>query len=136
MGRRQREKQLAFVEAGVSEARSLLTDAGLPEDKAAALAEEWVRRVVARFQRGYMYVPVRKTVDLPVRDAEIYRQYGLDGPNGARRFTRDRAEQLAEQHQLTIQQIYSIIRLQKHLELVDRQAPLDGPGFEHPRNPR
>lgn len=134
MGRRQREKLLAFVEAVVSEGVSILTTRGMAEVDARQAATELAKRICWRYGKSYMYVPASLELERDERDVEIWRQYGVDGPDGARRYTRDRAEQLAEQNQLTIQQIYSIVRLQKHLELVARQVPLDG--FEHPKNPR
>lgn len=135
MGRRQREKLLAFVEAATSEAVSVLTRRGLSDDQARAAAAEWVERIVARFQRGYMYVPVKRELDLAARDAEIYRLYCQDGPEAVRRNTRDRAEQLVEQFELSVQQIYSIVRLERHREQCARQAALDAPGLENPLNP-
>lgn len=135
MGRRQREKLLVFVEAVVSEGVSILTGGGMPEEMARQAATQLAKRLCWRFGKSYMYVPASVEFERTERDAEIYRQYGEDGPDGARRFTRDRAEQLAEQHDLTVQQIYAIRRLQHHLELTARQAPLPAPGFEHPKNP-
>lgn len=136
MGRRQREKLHAFVEAANSEAASVLVRHGLSEAAAQAAAKEWVARIVGRFERGYMYVPVKAELDRDTRDAEIYALYDKDGPDGARRNTRDRAEQLAEQFELTVQQLYAILRHKRHQEIRARQIALDAPGLEHPLNPR
>lgn len=134
MGRRQREKLLAFVEAVVSEGVSILTKRGMPEAEAHQAATDLAKRICWRYGKSYMYVPASLEFDRGERDAEIYRGYSIDGPDGVRPYTRDRAEQLAELHQLTVQQIYSIVRLQKHQEMISRQAAL--PGIEHPKNPR
>lgn len=134
MGRRQREKLLAFVEAVVSEGVSILTAKGMPEVEARQASTDLAKRICWRYGKSYMYVPASLEFDRAERDAEIYRQYGVDGAEGTRRYTRDRAEQLAEQHQLTIQQIYAIVRLVKHQEMTARQGAL--PGFDHPKNPR
>ncbi len=133
MGRRQREKLLVFVEAVVSEGVSILTDKGMAEAEARRAATALAKRICWRFGKSYMYVPAAIEFARDERDAEIYAAYSVDGPDGTKRYTRDRADQLAEQHNLTVKQIYAIVRLQKHLELTRRQEAL--PGFEHPKNP-
>lgn len=134
MGRREREKVLAFVETVVSEGTALLTKRGMAEAEAQAVAVELAKRICWRHAKSWMYVPAALDFGRDDRDAEIYAAYGTDGPDGARRFTKDRAEQLAAEHGFTVQHVYRIVRLQKHLEMVARQTPLDG--FEHPKNPR
>lgn len=67
-------------------------------------------------------------LELTRRDEEIWADYQTDGPEGARKFTPDRVQQLATQHNLSLPQIYNIIRLMKRQEVADRQGVL--PGFD------
>lgn len=134
MGRKQREKLLQFVDDAVAHSVAVLTELGMPEEAARLAGTEITRRICGAYGKTYMYVPSDDDFKRDARDREIWAKYGQDGPDGVRRYTRDRVDQLASEYGLTTQQLYNIVRLQQHLEMGSRQATL--PSIEPAKNPR
>lgn len=132
MGRKQREKILQFIDDLVAQAtRVMTTSLGIQEESAKRAATDIAHAMCCQYGKSYMYVPTDLDFQLSDRDHELYRKYGEDGPvDGrgifARRYTRDRVDQLAAEYGLTSQQVYNIIRLMKRLELKERQGVLPG----------
>ena len=134
MGRKQRTKLLQFVDDLVAKSVQVLTTTlDVPEPQAKAAATEIAHRICSQYARTYMYVPTDLDFELLPRDRAIWNDYGEDGPPDAqgrvaRRYSRDRVDELAAQHGITPQQVYNIIRMMKRLELRERQNTL--PGFD------
>lgn len=129
MGRKQRTKLLQFVDDLVAQATKAMTASlDVSEEAAKVVATDIAHRICSQYGRSYMYVPTDLDFELSARDKEIWRKYGEDGPGerGARRWTRDRVDELATEYDLTPQQIYNIVRLMHRLEVKDRQGNLPG----------
>lgn len=106
--------------------KALVDQLGVAEE----VARELMRQVAHEFcfinAKNVIYIPEDLDFELTARDERIWTAYQLDGPDGVRKFTGPRVEQLAYEHKLSTQQIYNIIRLAKKREIAGRQGVLPG----------
>lgn len=130
-GRRGRKRPYQLVDDIVTVgARALVAQLQLPEEQAQEMMRQIAHEVCFLNAKNIIYVPEALDFELSKRDIKIWADYQVDGPEGATKFTAARVEQLADEHKLTVQQIYNIIRLMKKREIAGRQGVL--PGLEHP----
>lgn len=129
-GRRDADGVHDFVEGLVRIGREVLVkQLGLDAERAHGVMTEVATRVVAEYARTYLYVPV--SYDL--RDSEIWREYcepgpaGADGRPGAAPFSHERIVELAEKHQRTVRQLYTIISTRRKLDRSARGFPSEQP---------
>ena len=128
MSRKKREKLLQFVDDLQAHSIKVLTKMGVPEPTAKDAATDIAQRICAQYGRSYMYVPTDLDFKLAARDVELWVKYGQDGPppTCAKKYSRDRVEELAEEYELTSQQMYCILRLMHRQEVSSRQGVLPG----------
>lgn len=97
---------------------------------AETMARELMRQIAHEFcfmnAKNVIYIPEDLDFELTQRDEKIWAAYQQDGPDGVRKFSGPRVEQLAFEHQLSTQQIYNILRLAKRREVATRQGVLPG----------
>lgn len=131
MGRKGREKLLQFVDHLVATAEQVLgEELKVEKDRARAAGTEIARRICAQYGKTFMYVPSALPFELTERDREIWAEYSTDGPDGAKRYTRDRVDQIASARNLSPQHVYSIVKLMHQVEMARVQAGLP---FEEPQ---
>ncbi len=125
-GRKGRKRPYQLVDdiVGVGAKRLALTGMGMEQAK--ELMREIAHEVCFLNAKQLIYVPEDLEFELTKRDQAIWSGYQADGPDGARKFTNARAEQLAVEFKLSEVQIYNIIRLMKRREVADRQGVLPG----------
>lgn len=126
MGRKQRETLLQFVDHLVATTAQVIGEE-LPQvdaAKARQVGVEIARRMCAQYGKTYMYVPSVLPFELTERDREIWAEYSVDGPDGARRFTRDRVDQIASARNLSPQHVYSIVKVMHQAEVARVQSGL------------
>jgi len=129
MGRKSNRKLYAFVDALVATgAKELTAGLGIEEQRARDIMRDIAHSICFQYARSILYVPADLEVQLGQRDKAIWDAYGLDGPEGAKKYTPHRVAQLSEQHQLTTAHVYCIIKLMHRRELDSRQGRL--PGFQ------
>lgn len=126
-GRTGRRRPYQLVDDIVSVGSKELTEQfSIPE----AIAREAMRQIAHKVcflnKKSIIYVPEDLDFELTKRDEEIWVEYQTDGPDGARKFTPHRVDQLAAEHDLSTQQIYNIIRLMRRREVAERQGVLPG----------
>ena len=130
MGRKigKNKRLYAFVDALVATGAREILRAGLTADetKAREVAHEIAKSICFQYAKSIMYVPVDLELQLSQRDDEIWRQYGEDGPDGARKFSPARVAQLAEEHNLTVAHLYAIVKAVHRREIASRQGTLPG----------
>lgn len=132
MGRKGNRKLLQFVDAlvatGVREIVKAYGADGAPadEEKAREVAMRIAQSICFQYARQIMYVPANLELKLSARDEEIWREYGQDGPDGARKYTPERLAQLAAKHELTMGHLYCIVRQMQRREIASRQGRLPG----------
>lgn len=126
-GRTGRRRPYQLVDDMVSVGSKELTDQlGVPTEQAREVMRQIAHQVCYMNAKCMIYVPEDLDFELSKRDEQIWIQYQIDGPEGARKFTAHRVEQLAQEHGLTTQQIYNILRLMKRREVAARQGVLPG----------
>ncbi len=106
--------------------RHLVATLGMQEQDAQATMRLIAHRFCERNAKCMLYIPEDLQFGLVERDTKIWEAYQLDGPDGARKFTGARVEQLAAEHELSIQQVYNIVRREGKAELATRQGVLPG----------
>lgn len=81
-----------------------------------------------RNAKSTCYIPEAKGLENLERNARIWMAYQVDGytPAYARKFTPERAMQLAAEYDLSPQQIYNILKAQRADEFADIQGELPG----------
>jgi Mor family transcriptional regulator len=114
-----------LVEIGAAELASLGLE-GLDADQARGVATAIAREVCRRNAKTYIYVPGVEHMDRLDRNAEIYAAWQVDGPDGARKFSGARIDQLAAQYGVTTVWIYQVIRSHHEAEVAERQGMLPG----------
>lgn len=127
----------AMVATGVRELTSTLdTDPTLAREVMRAIAHDICRQ----FQRQHIYVPLDLSYELDQRDKDIWAKYGQDS-EAARKFSPQRAAELAAEYRLTTAQIYCILKLIRERERererrdwAERQGVLPGMDAATPRN--
>lgn len=130
MGRKSQKKLLQFIDSlvatGVRELAGHIVKAdGTPdEDRARERMMAIAQSICFQYAKAILYVPVDMEVRLSKRDDEIWAEYGQDGPDGARKYSPDRVNQLSVQHGLTVSHIYCIARLMLKRELESRKGRL------------
>ena len=140
MGRKGRDKVLEFIDTTVALGqRVLASELKLDDQRAREVATLIVHQIVFTYGKTYMYVPEAIDIELTKRDEEIWVKYNRDGPVAgdrpyAKKFSRDRVEELAAEYGLCTVQIYNILRLQYQRQVADRQGTLAG--FEEPDSSR
>lgn len=107
-------------------AQRMVEQLGLAQESAEELMTQIAHDVCFLNAKQLIYVPEALDIKLSKRDESIWDEYQKDGPDGARKFTVARAEQLAAQHSLSLTQIYNIVRVMRRRDLVDRQTLLPG----------
>ena len=113
----------ALIEIGEGEiVRALKVDA----EQAREVMREVAHGICFRYGRTTLYVPADLQFGLSKRDEEIWRQYGLPGPDGSRPYTAARVAQIAEEYKLTSVRIYQIVKTMQARELAARQGELEG----------
>lgn len=126
-GRTGRRRPYQLVDDMVTVGSKELTEHfGLPDTQAREVMRQIAHKVCFLNKKCVIYVPEDLDFELSKRDEEIWADYQTDGPNGVRKFDPRRVDQLAQQHDLTTQQIYNIIRLMKRREVAERQGVLPG----------
>lgn len=129
MARSRRLKLFEFVsdvvDAGVA---VLTTDQQLQPDQARALMLKVARAICERNAKSTVYIPESIRLANMERNASIWAAYQVDGPapNHTRKFSPQRAIELAGEFDLSPQQVYNIIREQREIELSDVQHELPG----------
>lgn len=116
-----------FVDAMVATATKVLQEqAALPPGRAHAAAVSIARGVCDQFKRCRIYVPYFDEPRLAERDEEILVAYEKPGPDDARPYTPQRVRQIADDFQLTCEQVYSIIKHHRDQEAARRGGPSAG----------
>lgn len=126
MGRKSAHKLPEFVESLVATGvEALANSPPTDEVQARQVMNKIARSMCWRYARTLLYIPVFKEADLSERDEAIMRQYGEDGPDGARKYSAQRLDQIRESHGLTIAHLYAIINAQKRKrrQAADAAAP-------------
>lgn len=116
MGRLQRETLLQFVADLVAQAEAVLSGLGVGNDKARQAGMEIAFRMCEQYAKTYMYVPTANNLHQALRNHDIAREYDQDGPNGVARRSRDRIDQIAAAHGLSVQQVYNVLQLQRGMK--------------------
>jgi Mor family transcriptional regulator len=106
--------------------RHLVAQLQVPEADAQAVMRAVAHAVCAANAKCVIYVPGDQQWALIERDISIYRAYQVTCPTGARPVTGERVQELAAEHNLTIQQVYNVIRRLHREEMADRQGVLPG----------
>ena len=106
--------------------RELMAEFGVPEDHSRDTMLKIAHAMCHHYARTTIHVPALIEIRLDERDERIYEAYQLDGPDGARAFTKDRLEQLAAQYELTLRHLYSVVALARRRDLARRQPTLPG----------
>lgn len=126
-GRKGRRKPYKLVDDIVTVgSKELIEQLGVPVEQAREIMRHIAHEVCFMNAKSLIYVPEALDFELTKRDEEIWVQYQIDGPDGARKFSAHRVEQLAQERNLTAQQIYNILRLMRRREVADRQGVLPG----------
>jgi hypothetical protein len=112
-----------FVDHVVSiGARAMQEQLGTPEEQARELMRGVAHQLCALYARTDIYVPVYAEFDLSARDKRMWEQYGQDGPTGSRKYSAERAAEVAADFKLTTHQAYNIFRLVRAREKADIEA--------------
>lgn len=126
-GRTGRRRPYQLVDDMVSVgSKELIEQFSLPDEQAREVMRQIAHKVCYLNAKSIIYVPEDLDFELTKRDEQIWLDYQQDGPEGARKFSPHRVEQLAHEHNLTTQQIYNIIRLMRRREVAERQGVLPG----------
>ncbi|MBE7419871.1 MAG: hypothetical protein HS128_19365 [Ideonella sp.] len=133
MGGVQRTTLLQFVSDLVAQAESVLLNLGVDPSKARQAGMEIAFRLCEQYAKTYMYVPTPNSLVQALRNHAIALEYDQDGPGGVARRTRDRIDQIAAIHDITVQQVYNVLSLQESLQAAEtKHASGVLPGFERP----
>lgn len=125
--RSRRLKLYEFV-ADVVDAGQAVLGAELQLDAAQAKAVMLLiaRAICEKNAKSLVYIPEAINLALIERNARVWAAYQLDSP-AARKFTAERAAELAAEHDLSLQMVYRILAEQRAAEMSDVQPEL--PGF-------
>ena len=125
--RSRRLKLYDFV-ADVVEAGQAVLGAELQLDPARAKAVMLLiaRGICEKNAKSLVYIPEAINLALAERNARVWAAYQVDSP-AARKFTPERAAELAAEHDLSMQMVYRILAEQRAAEMSDVQPEL--PGF-------
>ena len=82
----------------------------LDQQQARSVMQEIALAICWQFARTSLYIPSFVGPLLAERDAKIVAAYAQDGADGARKYTGARVAQLAEEHSLTVTQLYCILK--------------------------
>ena len=95
---------------------------------ARTIALSAAQQLCFRNAKSTCYIPEAKGLENLERNVRIWMAYQVDGhtPSYARKFTPERAMQLAAEYDLSPQQIYNILKTQRAAEFADIQAELPG----------
>jgi Mor family transcriptional regulator len=106
----------------------LVAEVGLSSARAREVMLEVAKAVCFRNAKSTVYIPEAANLANLARNARIWADYQVDNPVApfTRKFTPQRAMELAQQHDLTPQQIYNIIRGEREAEINLRQGHLQG----------
>ena len=104
----------------------LVAVAGMTAQDATAAMRLIAHQFCERNAKCMLYIPEDLQFGLVERDTKIWAAYQIDGPDGTRKFTGARVEQLAAEHELSLQQVYNIIRREGKAEMATRQGVLPG----------
>lgn len=129
MPRCKRLKLQEYVADLVSAGTEVLRDdLRMPDSEARATMIRVARAVCHRNAKSTVYIPDAANLRNLERNAAIWSLYQEDSPDprGGRKFTPQRANELAAQFDLTQQMIYRILRGAREAEISERQAELPG----------
>jgi hypothetical protein len=124
--RSRRLKLYDFV-ADVVEAGQAVLGAELQLDPARAKAVMLLiaRGICEKNAKSLVYIPEAINLALAERNARVWAAYQVDSP-AARKFTPERAAELAAEHDLSMQMVYRILAEQRAAEMSDVQPELPG----------
>ncbi len=129
MPRSRRLKLYEYVDELVQAGQEVLVaEVGLSSARAREVMLEVAKAVCFRNAKSTVYIPEAANLANLARNARIWADYQVDNPEFpfTRKFTPQRAMELAQQHDLTPQQIYNIIRGEREAEINLRQGHLQG----------
>lgn len=128
MGRKSRQKLYQFVDALVETGTRRLVADGVTRnaEQARTVMREIAHAICHQYARSVLYVPADMEFALSKRDAQIWAKYGIDGDDGARKYSPQRVAQLADEYRLTTVQIYCIVKLMQRRELAARRRERAG----------
>lgn len=129
MGRHGRKRPYQLIDDIVTVGtKELISQVSMPETQAAEVMRQIAHQVCFMNAKMTIYIPEALELKLSKRDEDIWAEYQVDGPapTCARKFSPARIEELATQHNLTVVQIYNILRLMKKREVAARQGVLPG----------
>ena len=117
------EYVVELVDVGVE---VLTQDHGASPERARDLMIQIAKAVCFRNASSTVYIPEADALARLDRNARIWLDYQADNPEPpyTPKFTPARAWELARQHQLSPQQVYSILRGQREQEVSERQAEI------------
>lgn len=125
MGRKSAHKLPQFVETLVATGvEALASSPPINEVQARQVMEQIARSICWQYAKTILYIPAFKEADLSERDAAILKQYGEDGPDGARKFSTQRVEQIRGFYDLTMAHTYAIISAQQKKQRLQAAALL------------
>lgn len=116
-----------LVEAGEE---VLVQECGLTAERARALMLEVAKAVCFRNAKSTVYIPEAANLANLDRNSRIWAEYQVDNPQApfTRKFTPARAAELAQKHDLSLQQVYNILRAERVAEFSEIQGELPGVG--------
>lgn len=80
------------------------------EADAHAVMQEIAQAVCSKWARTVLYVPAAVGLDIDRRNEAIFAAYGQDGPDGVKKFSGERIQQLASEFQLTPAHLYMVFK--------------------------
>lgn len=117
-----------FVETLVTLGVRELTAAGIDEPQARGAIEAVARALCDAYAKQLVYIPAGMALQINSRNTEMWDAYGLDGPDGTKKYTAARVAQLAGEHGMSVQAVYRILNAARQREVAERQGIL--PGFD------
>ena len=128
---RSRKLKLYDFVADVVEAGQAVLGAELQLEPARAKAVMLLiaRGICEKNAKSMVYIPEAVNMALAERNARVWAAYQVDSP-AARKFTSERAAELAAEHDLSMQMVYRILAEQRAAEMSDVQPEL--PGLDAP----
>ena len=128
MGRKGDSRTTVFVDAAVEVgARHLVRVLGVSEPTARDLMTTIAWDICGQFARTTLYIPALLELQRTERDRRISNAYAAAAAgDGSRPYTHARIVEIAAAEQLTVRQVYDILKLERQRDLADRQQQLPG----------
>lgn len=124
--RSRRLKLYDFVADVVEAGQAVLgTELQLDPARAKAVMLLIARGICEKNAKSLVYIPEAINLALAERNARVWAAYQVDSP-AARKFTPERAAELAAEHDLSMQMVYRILAEQRAAEMSEVQPELPG----------